>query len=181
MLVVLQLYPLCLHGTIFADSLGATFLTFVSTRFLFAMAGKVCSSESDTVVVFVVVVVNNHHTSGRPHPMGACGTAVGTVLLQQLVTHSVATHKERDNVLLTFLEGLLSNPEPKLICKEISLCSCRLNAKKSAAILELQINQASILAPFQSVLRSYLEEMQGELLGPRPVGTLVRKARNQLL
>lgn len=121
------------------------------------------------------------HTSGRPHPMGACGTAVGTVLLQQLCTHGAAVHKDRDSILLTALEGLLSNPEPKLICKEISLCSCRLNAKKSAAILELQINQASILAPFQSVIRTYLEELQGELLGQRPVGALVRKARNQHL
>ena len=123
-------------------------------RQLQASLSMVLKYDKENTLAASLLTATKHwqqqHTSGRPHPMGACGTAVGTVLLQLLHTHGAAEHKGRDSVLLAALEGLLSNPEPKMICKEISLCSCRLNAKKNA-------------------------------VGQRPVGALVRKARNQHL
>lgn len=110
----------------------------------------------------------------KANPLAASLLPVGLLLALSCYNSSLVAVLLRTKTVtvLAALDGLLANPETKLICKETSLCSCRLIAKKSGAILELQLCHASILGPFQSVNRTYTEEMQGELLGQHPVGAL---------
>eukprot|EP00438_Fugacium_kawagutii_P017360 Skav201540 [mRNA] locus=scaffold1616:127924:128559:+ [translate_table: standard] len=115
------------------------------------------------------------HQPGRPHELGSCGTAVGTVLLQQFLEHGLEHHKHTDEVLLTALQNLLQNPSPALIAREVTFCQARLNAKKTFVIIDFRLHAASPLHMGYPVLRKYMDAW-GEALGPKPSGPLVRKA-----
>ena len=44
------------------------------------------------------------HSSSKAHAMGSCGTAVGTILLKDLLGHGLATHNEPDSAVLGTLD-----------------------------------------------------------------------------
>ena len=115
------------------------------------------------------------HQPGKPHELGSCGTAVGTVLLQQFLEHGLEHHKQTDEVLLMALQTLLQNPSPALIAREVAFCQARLNAKKTFLIVDFRLHAASHLHMGYAVLRKYMDSW-GEALGPKPSGPLVRKA-----
>eukprot|EP00435_Cladocopium_sp_Y103_P064948 s94_g26.t1 len=131
-----------------------------------------------TTLLQATKIWQQSHSVGHPHPMGACGTAVGTVLLKHLLEYGISKCGERDKLVLAPLEMVLATLSPQVICKEIALCSAKLNAKKTALILELQLHHDSRVFGFLPCLCQYLEELGCELLGPRPMGALVHKARN---
>ena len=56
--------------------------------------------------------------------MGSCGTAVGAILLKDLLGHGLATHKEHDSAVLGTLDLGDSSPKP---AKGIILCAAKLN------------------------------------------------------
>lgn len=111
---------------------------------------------------------------GQAHEFGSCGTAVGTVLCQKLLEHGTAHHKQRDTALLQALDSFMANPIPEHVCGEVAHCSIRLSKKGDSAILEVRFHIASVLMPHLHVIRGYILAMDGELLVPRPVGSLLR-------
>ena len=117
------------------------------------------------------------HRPGQAHEFGSCGTAVGTVLLQKLLVYGMEHHKQRDSDLLQALDGLMATPTPEHLCREVSHCSIRLSKKGDSAILEVRFHIASVLMPHLHLIRGYLVALDGELLGPRPVRSLLRRTR----
>ena len=55
--------------------------------------------------------------------MGSCGTAVGTVVLQQLYNHGMEHHKARDQPFLQTLKMILDDPAPTEDCSGSVLLS----------------------------------------------------------
>ena len=115
------------------------------------------------------------HVPGRPRDMGSCGTAVGTVVLQQLYQHGMDHYKDRDQTFLTTLKAFLDDPNPKLIAREVSFCQSKVTAKKTACLLDFRLHQTSLLHSMYPLMRQYMDSW-GEPLGPKPSGPLVRKA-----
>ena len=68
----------------------------------------------------------------------------------------------------------MANPIPEHVCRDVAHCSIRLSKKGDSAILEVRFHIASVLMPHLHVIRGYILAMDGELLGPRPVGSLLR-------
>ena len=114
---------------------------------------------------------------GKLMSFGSCGAAVGTVLCQKLLDYGMAHHKQRYPDLLQALEGLMATPAPEHLCHEVSHCSIRLSKKGDSAILEVRSYIASEIMPHLHLIRGYLLAIDGELLGPRPVGSLLRRTR----
>ena len=108
-------------------------------------------------------VWQTQHTPRKPHPMGSCGTAVGTVLLKELLSHGLHQHKDRDHILWNTLDTLLGKYTPQLIAREVTFCSAKMNAKKTACILVLQIHSALILHSAHPMLRSSLAKTSAPL------------------
>lgn len=117
------------------------------------------------------------HKPGHAHEFGSCGTAVGTVLCQKLLEYGTTHHKQRDTDLLHALDRLMANPTPENVCREVAHCSVRLSKKGDSAILEVRFHIASVLMPHLHLIRGYIVSMHGELLGARPVGSLIRRIR----
>ena len=103
---------------------------------------------------------------GKLMSFGSCGAAVGMGLCQKLLDYGRAHHK-----------GLMATPAPEHLCHEVSHCSIRLSKKGDSAILEVRFHIASEMMPHLHLIRGYLLAMDGELLGPRPVGSLLRRTR----
>lgn len=114
---------------------------------------------------------------GLAHEFGSCGTAVGTVLCQKLLEHGTAHHKQRDTALLQALDSLMATPTPEHVCCEVAHCSIRLSKKGDSVTFQVCFHIASVLMPHLHVIRGYILAMDGELLGPRPVGSLLRRTR----
>ena len=103
----------------------------------------------------------NHHTTSKAHAMGSCGTAV-TILLTGLLSHGLATHNERDTVLLGTLDALLWNHISEA-CKKNHPVSCQDN--DYTCILQIRLHSASvhsILHPTLLLLRMYVDDLRDE-------------------
>ena len=103
----------------------------------------------------------NHHTTSKAHAMGSCGTAV-TILLTGLLSHGLATHHERDTVLLGTLDALLWNHISEA-CKKNHPVSCQDN--DYTCILQIRLHSASvhsILHPTLLLLRMYVDDLRDE-------------------
>ena len=99
----------------------------------------------------------NHHAPGKAHAMGSCGTAV-TILLTGLLSHGLATHNERDTVLLGTLDALLWNHISEA-CKRNHPVSCQ----DYTYILEIRLHSASIHSILHStlpLLQMYIDELR---------------------
>ena len=66
-----------------------------------------------------------YHSSSKAHVMGSCGTAVGAILLKELLGHGLATHNEHDSAVLGTLDSLLGDSSK--LAKGITLCAAKLN------------------------------------------------------
>ena len=99
----------------------------------------------------------NHHAPGKAHAMGSCGTAV-TILLTGLLSHGLATHNERDTVLLGTLDALLWNHISEA-CKRNHPVSCQ----DYTYILEIRFHSTSIYSILHStlpLLQVYIDELR---------------------
>ena len=102
----------------------------------------------------------NHHAPGKAHAMGYCGTAV-TILLTGLLSHGLATHNERDTVLLGTLDAFLWNhiyeacKRNHPVSSQDNDCTCILQIRWHSASIH------SILHPTLPLLRMYVDDLRG--------------------
>ena len=120
------------------------------------------------------------HRPGRPHPLGACATAVALAVLFGLSDARIppGCNEEAAKALQTLVEELLAG-EAAAVAREFSHCSARLTAKKEHIILDCRPTLYGRIFPFYNVLCQLLESFDAERLGRKPAGSLLRKARQQ--
>ena len=131
-------------------------------------------SVSSTLAVHLLTAVKSWQgqlVKGKPHPLGACSTAIGSVLLQQMIP---VLPPEAKTAAETVLAGDLEE-----VARHFSHCSARVTAKKDSAILDVRIHLQSSLLPHLASFADAIVQLEGERLGPRPLGPLARKARRQ--
>ena len=114
----------------------------------------------------------SHHTPGQPHPYGACSSAVASALLNDL-----QSDEECPPPLQVLLTAILDGSDMTAVAREISLCSARLNAKKTAVIVEFRPHVGSPLHAYLPTVQLFLAKKNGEKLSMRPQGALARKAQ----
>ena len=117
-------------------------------------------------------------SSLKAHAMGSCGTAVGAILLKELLGHGLAIHNVRDSAVLGTLGSLLGVFSPKLakhghhtLCCQAKWLERRLYLGDWVAFS----HSASIHSSFYSssntlpLLQIYMDKLRGESLqwGPR--------------
>jgi hypothetical protein len=128
-----------------------------------------------TVTLQATQLWRDQHVHGKAHEMGSCGTAVGTVVLQQLYNHGMEHHKARDQPFLQTLKTILDDPAPQKIAREVSFCHSKMTAKKNACLLDFRLHHTSLLHCMYPLMKQYMDAW-GEPLGPKPSGPLIRKA-----
>ena len=116
----------------------------------------------------------SHHTPGQPHPYGACSSAVASALLNDL-----QSDEECPPPLQVLLTAILDGSDMTAVAREISLCSARLNAKKTAVIVEFRPHVGSSLHAYLPTVQLFLAKKNGEKLSMRPQGALARKATDR--
>ena len=128
-----------------------------------------------TVTLQATQLWRDQHVHGKAHEMGSCGTAVGTVVLQQLYNHGMEHHNARDQPFLQTLKTILDDPAPQKIAREVSFCQSKMTAKKNACLLVFRLHHTSLLHCMYPLMKQYMDAW-GEPLGPKPSGPLIRKA-----
>ena len=121
------------------------------------------------------------HTPGKPHPVGACSTAVAMVLLYELSQSRPPADGSPEDLPLFFktAESLLSSDDPSAVAREVCHCSAKLNAKKTHCILDFRPTLYGQLAPFFRTITLLLDSYESERLGKKAPGGLSRKARGR--
>ncbi|CAE7234510.1 CFDP2 [Symbiodinium sp. CCMP2456] len=98
------------------------------------------------------------HRPGRPHPLGACATAVALAMLFGISDAGIppACNEEAAKALQTLAAELLAG-EAATVAREFSHCSARLTAKKEHIILDCRPTLYGRIFPFYNVLCQLLE------------------------
>ena len=118
-----------------------------------------------------VRVWQSQHRLGKPHPMGACSTAVATALFDVLRKDERICPKPLADLLSSMLGGDLT-----VLAREIAVCSARLTTKRTHMLVELRPHLASPLLQYLPTMALFLHEQRGERLDVRPQGAPARKA-----
>eukprot|EP00439_Symbiodinium_sp_Y106_P057246 s4832_g8.t1 len=120
------------------------------------------------------------HRPGRPHPLGACATAVALVMLLGLSkANTPPSCNEEAAAALQVLVAELLEGDSAAVAREFSHCSARLTAKKDRIILDCRPTLHGRIFPYYHVLCQFLDSFDAERLGRKPAGSLLRKARQQ--
>ena len=123
------------------------------------------------LLMSAVRVWQSQHHPGKPHPMGACSTAVATALFDVLRKDEKICPKPLADLLSSMLGGDLT-----VVAREIAVCTARLTAKRTHMLVELRPHLASPLLPYLPTVALFLHDRSGERLDVRPQGALARKA-----
>ena len=130
--------------------------------------------EKAPIAQFLLTAVRewqSRHTPGQPHLFQACSSAVASALLNDLMAD-----QECPPPLHQLLSSMLSGLDMTAVPSEISLCTTRLNAKKTAAIAEHRSHLCSPSHAYLPTMQLFLAKRSGEKLHMRPQGAPARKA-----
>ncbi|CAE7277369.1 RTase [Symbiodinium sp. CCMP2456] len=133
------------------------------------------SSAFSQLCLSAVRLWQSKHKAGVAHPYGACSTAVASAVLVEL-----AKDDECPEPLRVLLDAMVSGDMVN-VAREVSLCTARLNAKKTFMIMEFRAHAASPLMAYLPTIQLFLAKQGGERLGMRPAGALARKAGGRSL
>ncbi|OLP88065.1 LINE-1 retrotransposable element ORF2 protein [Symbiodinium microadriaticum] len=121
------------------------------------------------------------HKAGTAHPWGSCAHYTAAALLKELAkiedppkNFSTADIRHLQKVV----KELGPDPHESLV-HMVSYCSARLSAKKEHVILDFRPVLNTALARQSELISSLLDGCEGERLGKRAPGALVRKARGR--
>ncbi|OLP96513.1 hypothetical protein AK812_SmicGene21236 [Symbiodinium microadriaticum] len=122
------------------------------------------------------------HKAGTAHPWGSCAHYTAAALLKELAkiedppkNFSTADIRHLQKVV----KELGPDPHESLV-HMVSYCSARLSAKKEHVILDFRPVLNTVLARQSELISSLLDGCEGERLGKRAPGALVRKATARL-
>ena len=122
------------------------------------------------------------HKAGTAHPWGSCSHYTAAALLKELskIDAPPRSYCSADTKYFKKVVQELG-PEPhESLAHMVSYCSARLSAKKEHVILDYRPVLNTILARQSEVISNLLDDCEGERLGKRAPGALVRKARGKL-
>ena len=121
------------------------------------------------------------HKAGTAHPWGSCAHYTAAALLKELAkiedppkNFSTADNRHLQKVV----KELGPDPHESLV-HMVSYCSARLSAKKEHVILDFRPVLNTTLARHSELISGLLDGCEGERLGKRAPGSLVRKARGK--
>ena len=117
------------------------------------------------------------HRPGRPHPFGACSTALACVLLRTVISGAAEEDNREHKALCKLVTPWLEGEDMSTIAREVSLCAARASAKKTHLILEFRPHLASVLTPALPTIAQLLLSQGGERLDVRPQRGLARNYR----
>lgn len=121
------------------------------------------------------------HKAGKAHPWGSCAHYTAAALLQELA--KIETPPKNFSASdIRQLQKEVKDLGPDLhegLVHMVSYCSARLSAKKDHVILDFRPVLHTPLARHSELISSLLDGCEGERLGKRAPGALVRKARGK--
>ncbi|CAE7290285.1 unnamed protein product [Symbiodinium necroappetens] len=121
------------------------------------------------------------HKAGTSHPWGSCSHYTAASLLKELskITDPPKNFCSADNKYFQkVVQELGPDPHESLV-HMVSYCSARLSAKKEHVILDFRPVLNTVLARQSEFISGLLDGCDGERLGKRAPGALVRKARGK--
>ena len=121
------------------------------------------------------------HKAGTAHPWGSCAHYTAAALLKELakIEEPPQHFSSADNRhLQKVVKELGPDPHESLV-HMVSYCSARLSAKKEHVILDFRPVLNTVLARQSELISGLLDGCEGERLGKRAPGALVRKARGR--
>ena len=121
------------------------------------------------------------HKAGTAHPWGSCAHYTAASLLKELakIDDPPKTFSSADNRSLQRMVKELGPDLHESLVPLVSYCSARLSAKKEHVILDFRPVLNTALAKQSELISCLLDGCEGERLGKRAPGALVRKARGR--
>ena len=121
------------------------------------------------------------HRAGTAHPWGSCSHYTAASLLKELakIDEPPKHFCSADN---RYLQKVVKELGPDLhesLVHMVSYCSARLSAKKEHVILDFRPVLNTVLAKQSELISGLLDGCEGERLGKRAPGALVRRARGK--
>ena len=121
------------------------------------------------------------HKAGTSHPWGSCSHYTAASLLKELskIEEPPKNFCSADNKYFKKVVLELGPDLHESLVHMVSYCSARLSAKKEHVILDFPPVLNTVLARQSEFISSLLDGCDGERLGKRAPGALVRKAREK--
>ena len=121
------------------------------------------------------------HKAGTAHPWGSCSDYTAASLLKELskIDDPPKNFCSADNKYLQKVVKELGPDLHESLVHMVSYCSARLSAKKEHVILDFRPVLNTVLARQSEFISGLLDCCDGERLGKRAPGALVRKARGK--
>ena len=121
------------------------------------------------------------HKAGAAHPWGSCAHYTAAALLKELakIEDPPQNFSTADNRNLQKVVKELGPDLHESLVHMVSYCSARLSAKKEHVILDYRPVLNTTLARHSELISGLLDGCEGERLGKRAPGSLVRKARGK--
>ena len=121
------------------------------------------------------------HKAGAAHPWGSCAHYTAAALLKELakIEDPPQNFSTADNRNLQKVVKELGPDLHESLVHMVSYCSARLSAKKEHVILDYRPVLNTTLARHSELISGLLDSCEGERLGKRAPGSLVRKARGK--
>ena len=123
----------------------------------------------------------SEHKAGAAHPWGSCAHYTAAALLKELakIEDPPQNFSTADNRNLQKVVKELGPDLHESLVHMVSYCSARLSAKKEHVILDYRPVLNTTLARHSELISGLLDSCEGERLGKRAPGSLVRKARGK--